>query len=284
MRDLLRYVPGVTRVVRALERRERETRLFSEECRRLAAENFRLKTQLPRASGAPLAPNEEPPLPPEVLRLMVAGTDDAAWFRAAGKRGAGALAELLARAGVPLEANSRVLDFGCGCGRVIRHLRHLSAELHGCDTNPVAIDWCADHLPFARFAVNELGAPLEYGCESFDTVYAFSVFTHLPAPLQAHWMSELHRVLRPGGALVLSLHGDALLPKLARAERAAYRAGELVVRTGELPGTNHCAVFHPPAFVRGAFATGFEVLLHAPEGATGNPPQDAWVLRKRNGL
>lgn len=279
MRTLLRYVPGVNRVVRALERRDREARLLAAECRRLAAENFRLKSHLPRAPRAP-GPGEEPPLPPDVLRLMVAGTDDADWFRAAGARGAAALAALLARAGRPLDGGARVLDFGCGCGRVIRHLRHLPAELHGCDTNPVAIDWCADHLPFARFAVNELDAPLEYGCESFDVVYALSVFTHLPAPLQAHWMGELHRVLRPGGVLVLSLHGDALVPKLTRAERAAYRRGELVVRVGELAGTNHCAAFHPPALVRGAFARGFEVLEFAPEGATGNPPQDAWVLRK----
>jgi SAM-dependent methyltransferase len=279
MRTLLRYVPGVNRVVRALERRDRESRLLSEECHRLAAENFRLKAHLLR-EPRPLAPNEEPPLPPDVLRLMVAGTDDATWFRDAGARGARALAWLLAQAGTPLEACARVLDFGCGCGRVIRHLRHLRAELHGCDTNPVAVDWCADHLPFARFGVNELAAPLEYGCETFDAIYAFSVFTHLPPALQSHWMSELHRVLRPGGALVLSLHGDALLPKLRRAERAAYRRGELVVRAGELPGTNHCAAFHPPAFVRGAFARGFEVVRHAEQGATGNPPQDAWVLRK----
>ena len=40
------------------------------------------------------------------------------------------------------------------------------------------------------------------------------------------------------------------------------------------------AAFHPPAYVRGEFAQGFEVLELAPEGATGNPPQDAWVLRK----
>jgi hypothetical protein len=54
-----------------------------------------------------------------------------------------------------------------------------------------------------------------------------------------------------------------------------------VVRGGDLAGTNHCAAFHPAGFVRGELAAGFEVLEHAPEGAKGNPPQDAWVLRKR---
>jgi SAM-dependent methyltransferase len=216
-----------------------------------------------------------------VLRLMVAGTDDAEWFLDAGKRGADSLAALCARHGVPLEKCASILDFGCGCGRVIRHLRHLPAQLHGCDSNPVALEWCADNMPFAQFALNALESPLDYDRETFDVVYALSVFTHLPEGLQAHWMTELRRVLKPGGLLVMSLHGDALAGKLTRPERADYRSGRLVVRIGDLPGTNHCAAFHPPSFVREVMARGFEVVEMVPEGATGNPPQDAWVLRKK---
>jgi SAM-dependent methyltransferase len=184
-------------------------------------------------------------------------------------------------AGVPLERCARVLDFGCGCGRVVRHLRHLPADLHGCDFNPVAVEWCERHLPFARFRVNALESHLDYDAEGFDLVYALSVFTHLPQRWQSFWLCELRRVLKPGGVLVLSLHGDALRGRLSRGERADYRAGRLVVRGADLVGTNHCAAFHPPAYVRAVLADGFEVLAHAPEGATGNPPQDAWVLRKR---
>ena len=211
---------------------------------------------------------------------MVAGTDDAEWFLTAGKLAADSLTALLARHGVALERCEAVLDFGCGCGRVLRHLTHLPAVLHGCDSNPVGVEWCAEHIPAGRFGVNALESPLEYGSDSFDVAYAFSVLTHLPLDLQFHWVRELRRVLKPGGVLVLSLHGDALAGKLTRAERADYRAGRLVVRGGELAGTNHCAAFHPAAFVRGALADGFEVLEHAPEGAKGNPPQDAWALRK----
>ncbi|MFM8272480.1 MAG: class I SAM-dependent methyltransferase, partial [Gemmata sp.] len=266
---------------RALDARERESRLLTEECWRLAHENHRLKAANARRVRPPEAPAAGAlPLPPDVLRLLVAGTDDAEWFLAAGRRAADALAALLARNGVAIESCDSVLDFGCGCGRVIRHLRHLPAALHGCDTNPVAVEWCGEHLPFASFAVNALESTLPYDAESFDLVYALSVFTHLPPHLQAHGMRELRRVLRPGGALVLSLHGDALAGKLTRAERADYRAGRLVVRGGDLAGTNHCATFHPPAFVRGPFATGFEVLEAEHAGAAGNPPQDAWLLRK----
>ena len=283
-RDLLRFVPGLSKLVRALDARERESELLTEECRRLATENHRLKARAGARRSAPDArrePGAELPLPPEVLRLLVAGTDDAEWFLTAGKLAADSLAALLARNGVPIETCAAILDFGCGCGRVIRHLTHLPAALHGCDTNPVGVEWCAEHLPAGRFAVNALESATEYDAGSFDLVYAFSVLTHLPLDVQLHWMRELRRVLRPGGVLVLSLHGDALFGKLTRAERADYRAGRLVVRGGGLAGTNHCAAFHPPAFVRDVLADGFEVLEHAREGAKGNPPQDAWVLRRK---
>ncbi|MDY3558676.1 class I SAM-dependent methyltransferase [Gemmata sp. JC673] len=279
-RDLLRFVPGLSKLAHALTARERENRLLTEECWRLAGENHRLKARS-GARPARTEPGAAPPLPPEVLRLMVAGTGDAEWFLTAGKRAADSLAALLARNGVALEECEAVLDFGCGCGRVLRHLTHLPAALHGCDSNPVGVEWCAEHLPTARFAVNALESSLDYDAGSFDVAYALSVLTHLPQPLQFHWMRELRRVLKPGGLLVVSLHGDALVGKLNRAERADYRAGRLVVRSGELAGTNHCAVFHPPAFVRGVLADGFEVLEHAREGAKGNPPQDAWVLRRK---
>jgi SAM-dependent methyltransferase len=280
-RNLLHFIPGLSRLVRMLDARERESRLLTEECWRLANENYRLKSAAPENRAKVTYTDKEPPLPPDVLRLMVAGTDDAAWFVEAGQRAAESLVSLLAKHGIALHQQHSILDFGCGCGRVLRHLRHLPAELHGCDSNPVALEWCADNLPFARFAVNALESPLDYDMEAFDVIYALSVFTHLPQRLQSHWMSEMRRVLKPGGVLVVSLHGNALFSKLNRAERADYRAGRLVVRTGDLPGTNHCAAFHPSTYVRNVMAEGFDILEMAPEGATGNPPQDAWLLRKK---
>jgi hypothetical protein len=95
-------------------------------------------------------------------------------------------------------------------------------------------------------------------------------------------MKELSRVLKPGGYLLITTHGEAeyywklMLPE----EKDRFRSGQLVMRHGDLAGTNTCSAFHPPAWVRAKLAEGFDVVDHVPEGAKGNPFQDAFLLRK----
>src|SRR5690606_34568757 len=77
-----------------------------------------------------------------------------------------------------------VLDFGCGCGRLIRHVgAHTNAALYGTDYNPDLIAWCRQHLPLAVFDTNDAHPPLRYEDSSFDFVYARSIFTHFPENL-----------------------------------------------------------------------------------------------------
>ena len=49
---------------------------------------------------------------------------------------------VLERNSVSLPEVGAVLDFGCGYGGIIRHWADLPVEIHGCDYNPVLIDWC----------------------------------------------------------------------------------------------------------------------------------------------
>jgi ubiquinone/menaquinone biosynthesis C-methylase UbiE len=65
---------------------------------------------------------------------------------------------------------------------------------------------------FAQFEVNGLAPPLAYEANHFDFIYALSVFTHLPESLQTAWMSELARVLKPGGYLLMTTHRECYLP------------------------------------------------------------------------
>jgi SAM-dependent methyltransferase len=215
------------------------------------------------------------PLPPRRLMVRVAGTADGEWFLRSGRAAYDAIA-----AHVPVTELDSVLDFGCGCGRVTRYWSDFTGAVSGSDVSAKAIEWCRAHLSFARFETNAPAPPLAFADESFDLVYALSVFTHLPADLQLAWRDELHRVLRPGGALLVTTHGRSYLPRLDADERTRFERGELVVRWAELPGTNLCSAYHPERYLRGTFAAGFAFVELDPEGARGNPTQDLALLRR----
>lgn len=225
------------------------------------------------------------PLPPGGLIFTVANSENLDWFLSSGEAAASSLVDLLARNGVKLPNLGAVLDFGCGVGRVLRHWANIPGpEFHGTDYNPSLIEWCRNRLHFARFAVNSIDGRLAYADRKFDLAYAFSVFTHLDERLQEIWMQELWRVLKPGGHLVITTHGDYYLDQLSRDERIRYLAGQIVVRKPQPSGSNHCASFHPESSVRESLACSFEVVDFIPEGALGNPRQDIYLLRKPEGF
>jgi SAM-dependent methyltransferase len=235
-----------------------------------------------RSLGAksPAAGPDGLPLPRPELMFRVAGTTDGAWFLRGGQLAEDSIRAVLDRAGTPLDSLEAILDFGCGCGRVLRRWRHLDARICGSDVSEPAVEWCRKHLPFVEAGVNRLGPPLTYATASFDLVYALSVFTHLPIETQFAWRDELGRVLRPGGYLLLTLQGDACAEALTGKERRLYTGGECVVRRAEAAGLNLCTAFHPPTFVRDRLADGWELVEHVPRGALGNPEQDLVVLRR----
>ena len=223
---------------------------------------------------------ERLPIPPARLRILVAASPDVSWFIEGGRRGAECIRDILAKHGVALDPAVPLLDFACGCGRVLRHFSALGGAVHGSDLNPALTGWCRRHLPFGHFETNALEPPLAFADGTFGLVYALSVFTHLPAPLQGPWMQELRRVLRPGGYLVLTTHGARYAEELQPDDRARFVAGELVIRRDDRPGSNVCGAYHPEAYVRRVLAQGFTVVDVVPEGARGNPWQDLWLLQR----
>ena len=188
----------------------------------------------------------------------------------------------MARRNLALDDLGAILDFGCGCGRVLRHWSSLNrARVFGTDYNPTLVQWCHQHLPFADVTVNQIAPPLAYQNAQFDLVYAFSVFTHLTEDLQVPWMNELSRVLRPGGHVLLSTHGESYEYRLNAAEHREFARGGLVVKNNvKAPGRNTCAAYHPATYVREVLAPGLELIEFVREGARGNPHQDLYVLRK----
>jgi len=147
------------------------------------------------------------------LVLRVAGGGDREAFFESGRQSVRDLTSALAVIGRTLESYDTVLEFGCGCGRIITWMEEVAkvADLHGVDIDERAIRWASDNLPYATFKVNSPLPPLDYPDATFDLVYNHSVFTHLDEDYQDQWLAELRRVTKPGGTILLTVHGDSAL-------------------------------------------------------------------------
>jgi SAM-dependent methyltransferase len=220
------------------------------------------------------------PTPPLRLVRLATGTSSLSWYFEGGELAANSIRGVLEKNRIDMRQFEAILDFGCGCARVVRHWAGLTAAVHGCDYNPGSVTWCRRNLPFATFDVNRLEPPLPYADAQFDLVYALSVFTHTPEPLLLPWMRDLWRVLRPGGFLIVTTHGEAYLGELTVEEQGRFRSGRPVAKHEDAGGTNRCGVYFSDEYIRTRFADGFRVLDFLPQGAKGNPHQDLVLLQK----
>jgi glycosyltransferase involved in cell wall biosynthesis/SAM-dependent methyltransferase len=175
-----------------------------------------------------------PAAPPEEVHAMARGP-----LAAGGALyDADLVAEALARAGADIGDARRGLDFGCSSGRLVRALDAAwpQTEWHGCDPNADAIAWARDHLPGIAFDRSPLEPPLPYDDGAFDVACAISIWSHYGEQAAQAWLGELHRVLRPGGRLVLTAHGMQSVAYYARTGRRAAaeldRVRAALYRTG----------------------------------------------------
>lgn len=181
--------------------------------------------------------------------------------------------------------NVSILDWGCGTGRVLRHLPSIAGNSNhyfGCDYNPKYVDWCAKHLKGINFQLNQVTPPLAYKNEQFDLIYGISIFTHLSKEQHYKWFSELYRVLKPEGILFITTHGKIHSFKLTEKELELFNSGELVVHNFKKEGNRLYATYQPETFMKQiATSNKFEVLHHIPGILTNNrPQQDVWILKK----
>jgi SAM-dependent methyltransferase len=218
------------------------------------------------------------------LRERVSGTPDEDVFLNVGKACAGDLAAALRDADWEMQDFRRVLDFGCGAGRVLKWFAPLAAscQFYGTDIDTEAIEWCRRNLPFAKFSPNSDLPPLPYRRNFFGLVYAVSVFTHLNEDFQFAWLRELRRVMARGGILLASLHGryeiDQLPGDLAQSTiGAGFMFCTAEEKTDPFPPWYQTA-FHTEEYVRANWSEWFDVLRHIPRGL--NNHQDLVILKR----
>ena len=167
-------------------------------------------------------PEYDTAIPPAEIRYRVASSEHSVEeFVRIGRDSASVIEEAAQLIG-GLGDSRAVLDFGCGCGRVVQHIhaRHPHIGLTGTDIDPVGVEWARANLSGGMiFDINEPMPPLRYADAQFDLIYALSVFSHLDDEMQTAWLEELARILRPGGLLFFSFNGqhvvDAIAPTLS---------------------------------------------------------------------
>jgi trans-aconitate methyltransferase len=95
----------------------------------------------------------------------------------------------------------RILDFGCGTGSAVPHLKEAfpEAEIVGTDVSEESLKVARETQPAASY----VGPEALKGQEKFDAAYCNGVFHHIPIPDRDHAVQQVHAVLRPGGVFAL---------------------------------------------------------------------------------
>ena len=103
--------------------------------------------------------------------------------------------------------NATVLDFGVGWGRYSRMFaREVDrARLFGVDVMNSMVDVCRVTKVPASICLTSPTGTLPFKDGFFDIAFAYSVFTHLPQHMHQHWITELARVTKAGGIIVLTI-------------------------------------------------------------------------------
>lgn len=198
-------------------------------------------------------------------------------------------AAYLEATGQALGTVARLVDFGCGPGRLARHLaREPGLQVLAVDVDPECVAWCQAHLPDVAGLISPLRPPLSLAAGSVDCVLAMNVLLHLGEQDGLDWLAEWHRICRPGGTAIVTIAADLALTR-ARISEPHYESIKgydfhVLSRNPDLDDViadtdYYKNVLHSHDYVRRVWPTlGWEVLRIFP-GSIGNH-HDLVILRR----
>lgn len=99
----------------------------------------------------------------------------------------------------------RVLDLGCGNGRLFQILKDMEIEYFGVDVSEKLIEIAKKRYHQAKFQVAD-ALNLPFPNNYFDKIYSIAIFHHIPSEkFRLRFLKEAKRVLKPGGLLILTV-------------------------------------------------------------------------------
>ncbi|QSX79647.1 glycoside hydrolase family 99-like domain-containing protein [Agrilutibacter solisilvae] len=253
-----------------------------------------------------LVTDDAPVMPDEKYQRITSGRDgrrimtDALMFR-------NFMKSLLAEHARPLAADTRILEFGCGWGRILRtFLDEVSPEyLVGIDAQEWMLDVARQTTRRPGYDMYWRTEALPQGdlpAESFDLIYAYSVFSHLSEKAANAWIAEFARILAPGGLVCVTTrprkhmqvwenahehteHTDGYAKVFANAQRdlERYDRGEFIFHPGgshELKDELYGEAVVPEAYARKHWTKDLEFVGYFEDYAK-SYLQPAIVLRKK---
>lgn len=167
---------------------------------------FNLTSALTSARAADYAA----PFPPAELMYRTTGLQKNRDFA---QHGADIISALSGASPYPLNTFGTVLDFGVGVGRVARYFKGFAGRYIGLDIDPDNLRWIAETMPWVDAVRSKPNAAIPIGSGLVDAAISISVFTHIDEATTAFYIDELHRLLRPDGIALLTLHGERALQR-----------------------------------------------------------------------
>ncbi len=204
------------------------------------------------------------PIPPSSLRGTSDGHANEQMFVDQGDEFLGLFVEIGG-----LQPGDDVLDVGCGVGRMARPLAGYLGDGNytGFDVVKEQVDWCREnitsqhpnftflHVDVANSTYNGSGAAgadgfrFPFDDASFDFVFLASVFTHMKPAEVENYLSEIARVLRPGGRSLITWF--LLTPeRMAGMDKAVYQIDKAgipdVYHIADEANPDHVVGYHEP--------------------------------------
>jgi SAM-dependent methyltransferase len=146
------------------------------------------------------------PVPPKKLWLGYGNNSHD--YLHSGKEQVDKMIEILREKDFDISSACKILELGCGAGRMIRWLYPYSSkcEIIGVDISAEHIFWANRNLnPPLSFATTTIIPHLPFEDQSFDLVFAGSVFTHIDDQVET-WLFELSRCMRKEGKFYVTIH------------------------------------------------------------------------------
>lgn len=206
----------------------------------------------------------------------------------------GILAErFLAESGVSFTGRERMLEIGCGIGRMTRYLSTRFADVAAMDVSEQMIRQAREELADCTNIELAVGNGVDlsaYADASFDFVFSYIVFQHIPdTGITLDYIREAGRVLRPGGCFYFQVNTmppvGALRGWLGGVKRRVL--GRRRVTTGEAAGPGPRGLDHPAW--QGSRVTRVQLVSAVTAGGmhiertSGEGTQYTWVLARRAG-